>query len=63
MADRLVAAVNDNVRLETEREVDIHLQGRLDAERGVIARELHDELAQGITAVRALAGGYRPTHG
>ena len=56
MADRLVAAVNDNVRLETEREVGAHLQGRLDAERGVIARELHDELAQGITAVRALAG-------
>ena len=56
MADRLVAAVNDNVRLETEREVDIHLQGRLDAERGVIARELHDELARGITDVRALAG-------
>lgn len=56
MADRLIAAVNDNVRLETEREVDAHLQGRLAAERGAIARELHDELAQGITAVRALAG-------
>lgn len=56
MADRLIAAVNDNVRLETEREVDAHLQGRLAAERGTIARELHDELAQGITAVRALAG-------
>ncbi|HQS01376.1 MULTISPECIES: histidine kinase [Comamonadaceae] len=56
MADRLIAAVNDNVRLETEREVDAHLQSRLDAERGTIARELHDELAQGITAVRALAG-------
>lgn len=56
MADRLIAAVNDNVRLETEREVDAHLQGRLEAERGSIARELHDELAQGITAVRALAG-------
>lgn len=56
MADRLVAAVNDNVRLETEREVDAHLQGRLEAERSAIARELHDELAQGITAVRALAG-------
>ncbi|PKO93723.1 MAG: histidine kinase [Betaproteobacteria bacterium HGW-Betaproteobacteria-10] len=56
MADRLIAAVNDNVRLETEREVDAHLQQRLDAERSAIARELHDELAQGITAVRALAG-------
>lgn len=56
MADRLVAAVNDNVRLQTEREVDTHLQGHLESERNVIARELHDELAQGITAVRALAG-------
>lgn len=56
MADRLVAAVNDNVRLETEREVDALLHGRLEAERRAIARELHDELAQGITAVRALAG-------
>lgn len=56
MADRLVAAVNDNVRLETEREVDAQMQARLQEERRVIARELHDELAQGITAVRALAG-------
>jgi len=56
MADRLRAAVDDNVRLETEREVAARLQARLEAERADIARELHDELAQGITAVRALAG-------
>jgi two-component system sensor histidine kinase UhpB len=56
MADRLVAAVNDNVRLETEYEVAEQMQARLEAERRLIARELHDELAQGITAVRALAG-------
>jgi len=56
MADRLTAAVNDNVRLETEREVAGQIQARLHAERQFIARELHDELAQGITAVRALAG-------
>lgn len=56
MADRLAAAVNDNVRLETEREVAEQMQARLEAERRLIARELHDELAQGITAVRALAG-------
>ncbi|WP_153146071.1 HAMP domain-containing protein [Dechloromonas sp. H13] len=56
MADRLVAAVDANVQLETEREVSEHLQARLEAQRRVIARELHDELAQGITAVRALAG-------
>lgn len=56
MADRLRAAVNDNVRLETEQEVAQRMQARLEDERRLIARELHDELAQGITAVRALAG-------
>lgn len=56
MADRLQAAVVDNVRLETEREVAERMQVRLEAERADIARELHDELAQGVTAVRALAG-------
>lgn len=56
MADRLADAVDDNVRLDTEREVALRLQGRLEEERRDIARELHDELAQGITAVRALAG-------
>jgi two-component system sensor histidine kinase UhpB len=60
MADRLTAAVDDNVRLETEREVNEQvaeqMQARLESERRSIARELHDELAQGITAVRALAG-------
>ena len=56
MADRLVAAVDDNVRLETEREVAERMNAHLEAERRGIARELHDELAQGITAVRALAG-------
>lgn len=56
MADRLGAAVDDNVRLETEREVAHRMQARLEDERRLIARELHDELAQGITAVRALAG-------
>jgi two-component system sensor histidine kinase UhpB len=60
MADRLIAAVNDNVHLETEREVaeqmQAKMQARLQEERKLIARELHDELAQGITAVRALAG-------
>jgi two-component system sensor histidine kinase UhpB len=56
MADRLNEAVNDNVRLESERELSHQLQARLEAERRSIAQELHDELAQGITAVRALAG-------
>jgi len=56
MADRLAEAVNENVRLETEHELVERVQLRLEAERRGIARELHDELAQGITAVRALAG-------
>jgi len=55
MADRLNEAVNDNVRLDSERELSRLLQGRLEAERCSIAQELHDELAQGITAVRALS--------
>lgn len=56
MADRLKEAVNDNVRLDSERELSRLLQARLEADRHSISRELHDELAQGITAVRALAG-------
>lgn len=56
MADRLGEAVDQNVRLESDREVTRCLQAKLDDERRIIARELHDELAQGITAVRALAG-------
>ena len=56
MADRLNIAVNDNVRLASERELASQLQAHLEAERRSIAQELHDELAQGITAVRALAG-------
>ena len=56
MADRLRSAVNENVRLETERELAEQLQHRLAEERRDIARELHDELAQSVTAVRVLAG-------
>lgn len=56
MADRLRAAVDDNVRLAAEREVEGLVLARLEDERKAIARELHDELAQGITAVRTLAG-------
>lgn len=56
MADRLAQAVDENVRLDSERETARRLQARLESERRDIAGELHDELAQGITAVRALAG-------
>lgn len=56
MADRLAQAVDENVRLEADREIAHRLQAGLEDERRAIARELHDELSQGITAVRALAG-------
>lgn len=56
MNDRLDDAVRDNVRLQSERSVAAAINGRLEEDRKAIARELHDELAQGITAVRALAG-------
>ncbi len=56
MADRLAEAVNDNVRLESGQLLADRLALQMEQERRAIARELHDELAQGITAVRALAG-------
>lgn len=56
MADRLTAAVDENVRLRTEAELAGRLQTGIEAERRSIARELHDELAQGITSIRAFAG-------
>ncbi|RTL55833.1 MAG: sensor histidine kinase, partial [Rhodocyclaceae bacterium] len=56
MNDRLDEAVRHNVLLESEQAVAVRINARLEDERTAIARELHDELAQGITAVRALAG-------
>jgi two-component system sensor histidine kinase UhpB len=60
MAARLAEAVHHNLQLEDDRELSEQrhrqLQEQLEAQRQAIARELHDELAQGITAVRALAG-------
>lgn len=55
MADSLTAAVKKNVQLESERQRIALVESALQAERVDMARELHDELAQGITAVRALA--------
>lgn len=55
MADRLAVAVHENVALEKERDLTQCVQTQLERERTDIARELHDELAQGITAVRTLA--------
>lgn len=56
MADRLAEAVRENVVLERDRELAALLRAEREEERHMIARELHDELAQSITAVRAMAG-------
>lgn len=56
MADRLAEAVRENVVLERDRELVGLVQAEREEERHMIARELHDELAQSITAVRAMAG-------
>ncbi len=56
MAARLQRSVADNVRLSHEQAVAHAIAERLEADRCAIARELHDELGQSITAVAALAG-------
>ena len=56
MAARLDEAVAENVRLSHAQAVAQTLTERLEADRRAIARELHDELGQSITAVAALAG-------
>ncbi len=42
-------------RLEERRELSRVVEQRLDEERRAIARELHDEFAQSVTAIRTLA--------
>ena len=56
LADNLDQSRALNVRLEEDQAFARALQLRLEEERQFIARELHDELGQGITAVRAIAG-------
>ena len=56
LADRLDDSLADNSRLTADQHFNLAVQDRLEEERRIIARELHDELAQGITAVRAIAG-------
>lgn len=56
MARRLNEAVIENVRLTHEQAVARAITERLEADRLAIARDLHDELGQSITAVAALAG-------
>ncbi|ENO87220.1 HAMP domain-containing sensor histidine kinase [Thauera linaloolentis] len=56
LADQLDHTLADNAALAADRHFARAVQDRLEAERRLIARELHDELSQGITAVRAIAG-------
>lgn len=48
-------AVEATLRLEQSRELAAAVQSRVEEERRQIARELHDETGQGITAIRSLA--------
>lgn len=59
MAKALETTLAENLRLEYDQAFAKALQEQLEAERRHIARELHDELGQGTTAVRALAGAIR----
>ena len=56
LADSLDESLAANARLEQDQALARALQARLEQERRAIARELHDELGQGITAVRSIAG-------
>ena len=56
LADSLDESRATNARLEADQSVARTIQARLEQERRAIARELHDELGQSITAVRSIAG-------
>jgi two-component system sensor histidine kinase UhpB len=49
------AALEARANLEERRELSHLIEQRLDEERRSIARELHDEFAQSVTAIRSLA--------
>ncbi|MDR3388188.1 MAG: histidine kinase [Rudaea sp.] len=48
-------ALEANARLEQSRELALTIQNRVEEERRHIARELHDETGQSVTAIRSLA--------
>ena len=56
MAEHLDQTLARNAGLEADRAFERTLNHRLEQERRAIARDLHDEFAQGITAMRAIAG-------
>lgn len=56
LAERLDNTRARNARLEEDQAFSRALNVRMEEERQIIARELHDELGQSITAVRAIAG-------
>lgn len=56
LADTLDDTRAHNLRLEEDQAFARAVHARLEEERRVIARELHDELGQAITAVRAISG-------
>lgn len=63
LAQRLDHTLADKRQLEEQQRFAHAVQERLEDERRAIARELHDELAQGITAVRAIAGAIQQRSG
>ncbi|QID17485.1 sensor histidine kinase [Nitrogeniibacter mangrovi] len=57
MAENLAQTLVRNARLEEDKRFARALNERMEETQRALARELHDEFGQGITALRAIAGG------